>query len=214
MSIEDWATAALQGPYRQSRDQQLAIHTLEDVFYGKTGADLAATTIASLFDPLLQHGFTVSPVFELWVSVCEAVRMLGGNQDIDGRLIELLDAIAQLPDVKDQSGRAIGPGGGFSGIHWKDLPGLAITFREHAIGTLPISNPSFTYAIFRVVCLSEADIEPETPEMPDEGDWTEAQRATLMNVVTFGALYLVRGESNIDMSFHAEVSIMHGIESP
>jgi len=99
MSIEDWATAALRGPYRQSREQQLAIHTLEDVFYGKTGADLAATTIASLFDPLLQHGFTVSPVFELWVSVCEAVRMLGGNQDIDGRLIELLDAIAKLPDV-------------------------------------------------------------------------------------------------------------------
>jgi len=147
MSIEDWATAALQGPYRQSREQQLAIHTLEDVFYGKTGADLAATTIASLFDPLLEHGFTVSPVFELWVSVCEAIRMLGGNQDIDGRLIELLNAIAKLPDVKDQSGRAIGPGGGFSGVHWKDLPGLAIKFREYAIGTLPTSNRSLVYAL-------------------------------------------------------------------
>lgn len=64
------------------------------------------------------------------------------------------------------------------------------------------------------MCLSEADIEPETTEIPDEGDWTEAQRATLMKVVTFGALYLVRGYSDIGMSFHAEVSIMHGVESP
>lgn len=65
-----------------------------------------------------------------------------------------------------------------------------------------------------MVCLSEADIEPETSEMPDEGDWTAAQRATLMNVVTFGALYLIRSPGNVGMSFHAEVSIMHGIESP
>jgi len=64
------------------------------------------------------------------------------------------------------------------------------------------------------VCLSEADIEPETPEMPDEGDWTDAQRATLMNVVTFGALYLVRGHTSIGMSSRAEFSIMDGIELP
>jgi len=146
MSIEDWAKAALQSSYRQSREQQLAIHTLEDVSYGKTGADSAATTIASLYDPLLEHGFTVSPVFELWVSVCEAVRMLGGDHEIDGRLIELLDAIAKLPDVKDQSGRAIGAGSGYFGVYWKNLPGLAITFREYAIGTLPISNRNLIFA--------------------------------------------------------------------
>lgn len=44
----------------------------------------------------------------------------------------------KLPDVTDQSGKAIGPGGGFSGLYWKDLPGLAITFREYAIGELPL----------------------------------------------------------------------------
>ncbi len=145
ISIEDWAKAALQSPYRQSHEQQLAIHTLESLFYGTTGAETAATTIASLFDPLLKHGFTVSPVFELWVSICEAIRTLGGNQDIDGRLIELLNAIAKLPDVKDQSGRAIGPGGGFSGVYWRDLPGFAITFREYAMGTLPTLNSSLIH---------------------------------------------------------------------
>ncbi|KAL8990078.1 MAG: hypothetical protein Q9177_001186 [Variospora cf. flavescens] len=190
MSIEDWAKAARKSPYRQSYEQQRAIDTLQIVFEGKDGADSAATTIASLFNPLLQHGFSVSPVFEFWVSVCEAIRMLGANQRIDGRLIELLNALSNLPDLTDQSGKAIGPGGGFPGVYWKDLPGLGITFREFAI-----------------------DIEPESPEMPDEGDWTAAQRATLMNVVTFGALYLVHGRTNIGMSSRAEVSMMHGLET-
>ena len=48
--------------------------------------------------------------------------------------------------------------------------------------------------------------------MPDEGDWTDAQRATLLNVITFSALYLTHGQKDIGMSFHAEVSLMEGIE--
>ena len=50
--------------------------------------------------------------------------------------------------------------------------------------------------------------------MPDEADWTEAQKATLMNVITFSALYLARGQREIGMSLHAEVSLMEGIEYP
>lgn len=33
-----------------------------------------------------------------------------------------------------------------------------------------------------------------------------------MNVITFGALYLLHGEKDIGMRFHAEVSFMDGIE--
>jgi len=66
----------------------------------------------------------------------------------------------------------------------------------------------------RSACLHVADIEPESSEMPDEGDWTEAQRATLISVTTFGALYLAHGLQPIGMSFHAEVSFMEGIEVP
>lgn len=47
MAIEDWATAALQRRYRHSREQQLAIQSLANEFYGKTGADVAAAAIAS-----------------------------------------------------------------------------------------------------------------------------------------------------------------------
>lgn len=65
-----------------------------------------------------------------------------------------------------------------------------------------------------MVCLQTTDIEPESSEMPDEGDWTDAQRATLMSITTFGALYLAHGRQPIYMSFHAEVSLMEGVEGP
>ena len=51
--------------------------------------------------------------------------------------------------------------------------------------------------------------------MPDnEGDWTDAQRTVLLNVTTFGALYLARGLRSIGMDLHAEDSLMDGLEEP
>ena len=50
--------------------------------------------------------------------------------------------------------------------------------------------------------------------MPDEGEWTDAQRSKLMNVITFSALYLTHGQKDIGMSFHAEMSLMEAIEVP
>ena len=50
--------------------------------------------------------------------------------------------------------------------------------------------------------------------MPDEADWTDSQRATLMNVTTFAALCLAHCRQPIGMWFHAEVSLMRGIEVP
>lgn len=49
--------------------------------------------------------------------------------------------------------------------------------------------------------------------MPDEGDWTDAQKATLLNVITLSALYLAHGQQDIGMAFHVEVSLMEGIET-
>ena len=60
----------------------------------------------------------------------------------------------------------------------------------------------------------KADIEPETSEMLDEGDWTDSQRATLLNVTTFGALHLAHGRLSVGMPFHAEISLIEGIEVP
>ncbi len=47
----------------------------------------------------------------------------------------------------------------------------------------------------------------------EEGDW-DAQALALLNATTFGAMYLALGRQSIGMPFHAEVSLMQGIEVP
>lgn len=139
MSIEAWADAARRSQYRQNAEQQRAIDTLKTVFEGREDLDSAASTISSIYNPLLKRGFRSSPVTELWGMICEAARILGGDREIDERLIGLLNSISKLPDVADQNSNAINPGNGTSGVYWKDLPGLAIMLREYAIGTFPLS---------------------------------------------------------------------------
>ncbi len=37
---------------------------------------------------------------------------------------------------------------------------------------------------------------------------------SFLNATTFGTMYLVIGKQDIDMAFHAEISLMQGIEVP
>ena len=135
MSIDAWSDKARQSQYRQDAEHQRAITTLKTVFEGKGTPVRATSTIASIYEPMLKRGFQLSPVIELWGMICEAATMLGGNQEIDERLISLLNSISSLPDVLDENGDAVkaGPYGDY-GVYWKDLPSLAMMFREYAIG--------------------------------------------------------------------------------
>lgn len=141
MSIDAWAGKARQSQYRQDAEHQRVITTLKTVFEGKETPERAAGTIASIYEPMLKRGFQLSPVNELWGMICEAATILGGNRDIDGRLISLLNSMASLPDVIDENGDAVnaGPYSDY-GMYWKDLPSLAIMFREYAIGTLTCAS--------------------------------------------------------------------------
>lgn len=44
-----------------------------------------------------------------------------------------------------------------------------------------------------------------------EGGWVD-QAVHLLNATTFGAMYLARGKQLRGMLFHAEISLMQGIE--
>lgn len=46
-----------------------------------------------------------------------------------------------------------------------------------------------------------------------ESGWDD-QAVPLLNDTTFGAMYLARGKQLIGMLFHAEISLMQGIEEP
>lgn len=58
----------------------------------------------------------------------------------------------------------------------------------------------------------EIDIEP-VDGIEEGGSW-DAQAVPLLNATTFAAMYLVGGRQPIGMPFHAEVSLMQGIEVP
>ena len=53
-------------------------------------------------------------------------------------------------------------------------------------------------------------------EPPDELDkpQLDAQAKALLNATAFGAMYLAIGEKDKGMAFHAEVSLMQGVEVP
>lgn len=134
MSIETWANAARQGQYHQSAEHQRAIDTIQAVLEGNLESDSAAGTIASTYEPLLKKGFKTSPVATLWGLICDVARNLGGNREITERQIALLNSISKLPDVLDGEGKAITPSWKSAGVYWRDLPELAMMFREYAIG--------------------------------------------------------------------------------
>lgn len=58
----------------------------------------------------------------------------------------------------------------------------------------------------------DAEIDPEAA-LDDQEEWN-SQAVPLMNATSFGARYLVEGRQPIGMSWHAEISLMQGIEVP
>lgn len=133
--IKAWADQARHDRWRQTPLSQRAIDILEAMFEGKDTPERTAASLAEIYNPALKAGFQLSPVFGLWGMLCEAMRILGGDLSISKNLVQLLNAIARFPDVTDDKGKPIGPGGGYSGVYWKDLPAMGIMFREYAIGT-------------------------------------------------------------------------------
>ena len=134
MSIGEWADAARRDQYRQGSEHQRAIDTLQSLLEGKTDADSAAGTIASVYEPLLKQNLAPSPVATLWGIFCDAARALGGEKEISERLVGILNSISKLPDVTDQHDKAITPAWSSAGVYWRDLPELTMMFREYAIG--------------------------------------------------------------------------------
>lgn len=103
---------------------------------GQMDSDSAAGTIASIYEPVLKRDPRPSPVATLWGIFCDAARALGGDRDIAEWQVGLLNSIAQLPDVLDQHCKAITPEWSSAGVYWKDLPELAMIFREYAVGKI------------------------------------------------------------------------------
>lgn len=157
MSIEEWADTARRDKYHQKAEHQRAIDTLQMLLEGKIDPDSAAATIGSVYEPLLKQDLKPSPVATLWGIFCSAARALGGDMETAERQVGMLNSISKLPDVTDQHGKAITPEWSSAGVYWKDLPELAMMFREYAMGKFsnnhaamkPKAIVSLTYTVGR-----------------------------------------------------------------
>ena len=147
MSIQAWAHATRQSQNCQQGQNQHTINILESVFEGATDPDSAASQINSIYESLLEENHTNSPVNGLWGIICEAVRTLGANTTVDKRLVNFLNALAKLPDVTDKHGHPVTGGNGVDGVYWRDLPNLAIIFREYAMGNTVLRFCSGVYCL-------------------------------------------------------------------
>ena len=113
ISITSWAEAVRRKRW-MGAESQSAVNTLQRLFLGEEEPDSAAKTIATIYNPLLQQGS--QSVFELWDMMCDAVGVLDCHLVVDERLVSVINAISELPDVTDQSGTAVKPGGSWSGL--------------------------------------------------------------------------------------------------
>lgn len=85
-----------------------------------------------MYESLLKQD--IDEVGTLWGIICEAVQVLGFDVAFGERLTRLIDALARLADVVDNTGKAIKHKYGYSGVYWRDLPAFACAFREYAVG--------------------------------------------------------------------------------
>ena len=137
MSVEAWADAARQSG--RTFEHQRAIDTLQAVLEGNTSPNAAASTISSLYEPVIKARSNKYAVATLWSILCGAIRALGGNKVLAERLVDLLNSISQLPDVTDEHGNAITPDW-TSAVYWRGLPELTMIFREDAMGKSTICS--------------------------------------------------------------------------
>lgn len=140
-SITAWADAAHTSNYYQDFEHR-TVDTFQSVLEGKTPSNAAAGTVSSLYGPLIKRDSQSCPVGEVWVIFCHAARAVGGNSDLTERLVDLLNSIAELPDVTDEHGNAIFPEWKSYGGYWGKLPSFAATFRDY--GTCKSTTCNFT----------------------------------------------------------------------
>lgn len=137
---------------------------------------------------------------------------LVGSKELSEHLLDLLDSISELPDVTDKDGNAITPQWENVGVYWRDMPEFAIMFREYTIDKSSIRGITANHKcpITGRQLTPLADVE-DTDKV--ESGW-DNQAVSLLNDMTFGAIYLAQGKQLIAMLFYAEISLMQGIKDP
>ncbi|KAI0758063.1 hypothetical protein C8Q74DRAFT_294846 [Fomes fomentarius] len=125
-----WPSKIRTHPKLQAATEQRAISLINN--YLSNDKEVPATTarrLASLHEPLLKSGDLSQPHY-LWTIICSAIDHLGADRVTVERLVALVECIAALPDIIDEStGKPI-ESDVKGQVFWHDLPGFLDTFRS------------------------------------------------------------------------------------
>ena len=205
MSINSWADSYRSAQYHQSANEQKSIDLYQEFLQGETKPDVCARKLADIYEPEIKRGAMPVYVTPIWSILCSAVQEFGDNHEMNHRLIDLLFAISELPEVLDDRGRR--PlGQRWEDSYWKPLPDFAIVFRDYGVGQLrgmSRVNPS------PLICMPGCDPDETGYEDPSE---FYAQATPLLNATTFAAMYLNRGATS--MSFFASMALTADVARP
>ncbi|MCJ1268949.1 hypothetical protein MMC22_008837, partial [Lobaria immixta] len=114
MSVEAWADAAHRSPYGRRFEHERAIDTFLSVLQGNTPPNAAASTISSLYEPVIKARSGNVSVGTLWAIFCgTSFRRQQGARRASSRPAQL--------------------GLTAAGLYWRGLPELTMIFREDAM---------------------------------------------------------------------------------
>jgi hypothetical protein len=107
------------------------IDAFQRLLEDQSTADAATRTITAICELSIRSSPGDRRNGVIWYILCDAMRSLGGSNEINTRLIGLMSAIRTI-EVMDKYGHVIKYGGVRS--YWTGLPMLALTFPEYGIG--------------------------------------------------------------------------------
>lgn len=134
-----WGARVRNNKWLQDREHNAAIDSLQSLFEGKTDPKKTATDLAFVYHPLLKQEPSLKGM-SLWTMLCEAILILGSDTTCTTRLVRLIDALGDLPDVINSAGEPARPSHGYSGVFWRDLPALGISLRVYAFEWYSLSE--------------------------------------------------------------------------
>jgi hypothetical protein len=119
MSVKAWADQLRSSENQQNPENQRIIDAFQSLLESQSTPEAAAGSIAAICEPLIKRNPNSLRNGTVWGILCDAVRTLGGSNEVDERLVDLLSSMTELPDVTDEHGNAIKHEWG--GKYWTDL---------------------------------------------------------------------------------------------
>ena len=136
MTIASWTESCRSAKFRQSATDQTTIGLYQDFLNEDITAEECARRVAAIYEPLITGDPKSLPLAHLWEVLCDAVRKLGEVSGVKERLVDLVTAISQLPEVIDKNGQAIVHD--WDGSYWRVLPDFPQMFREYGVGSFQL----------------------------------------------------------------------------